>query len=151
MTAISNKDVVRRLYKEVWNDRKLHVADEIFSKSHALNDPTFTGSAVGPAAYKTQVQRFVAAFPDLKFAVEEYICEKDKVVAAWTISGTHKGEVFGIAPTNRKISVPGITIHQLSNGKILDSQAMWDALGVMVQLGHSQSAKMETRAAVSGR
>ena len=151
MTAISNKDVVRRLYKEVWNDRKLHVADEIFSKSHALNDPTFTGSAVGPAAYKTQVQRFVAAFPDLKFSVEEYICEKDKVVAAWTISGTHKGEVFGIAPTNRKISVPGITIHQLSNGKILDSQAMWDALGVMVQLGHSQSAKMETRAAVSGR
>ena len=147
MTAITNKDLIRRLYKEVWNDRKLHVADEIISKSHALNDPAFTGSAVGPAAYKTQVQRFVTAFPDLRFTVEDYICEKDKVVAAWTISGTHKGEVFGIAPTNKKVSVPGITIHQLSNGKILDSQAMWDAYGVMVQLGHSQPEKIEARAA----
>ena len=147
MTAITNKDLIRRLYKEVWNDRKLHVADEIISKSHALNDPAFTGSAVGPADYKTQVQRFVTAFPDLRFTVEDYICEKDKVVAAWTISGTHKGEVFCIAPTNKKVSVPGITIHQLSNGKILDSQAMWDAYGVMVQLGHSQPEKIEARAA----
>ncbi len=149
MLAISNKEVIRRLYKEVWNERKLNVTEEVFSKSHALYDPTFTGSSVGPAAYKTQVQRFLAAFPDLKFSVEEYICEKDKVVAAWTISGTHKGELFGIAPTNKKISVPGITIHQLANGKILDSQAMWDAHGLMVQLGLSQPARMEARAAVS--
>jgi steroid delta-isomerase-like uncharacterized protein len=149
MMAISNKDVVKRLYKEVWNERKLNVAEEVISKSHALIDPTFTGSAVGPAAYKTQVQRFVAAFPDLRFSVEDYICEKDKVVASWTITGTHKGEVFGIAPTNKKVSVPGITIHQLSNGKILDSQAVWDAHGLMIQLGIAQTAKMEARAAAS--
>ena len=147
--SISNKDVVRRLYKEVWNERKLQVTEEVISKSHALNDPTFTGSAVGPAAYRTQVQRFVAAFPDLRFSVEEYICEKDKVVAAWTITGTHKGEVFGIAPTHKKVSVPGITIHQLAGGKTLDSQAMWDAHGLMVQLGVAHPAKMEARVATA--
>lgn len=147
MMASSNKDVVRRLYKEVWNERKLNVTEEVISKSHALNDPTFTGSAMGPAAYKTQVQRFVAAFPDLRFTVEEYICEKDKVVAAWTITGTHKGEVLGIPPTNKKVSVPGITIHHLANGKILDSQAVWDAHGLMVQLGFSQPVRMEAHAA----
>ncbi len=149
MMATSNKEVVRRLYKEVWNERKLNVTEEVISKSHALIDPTFTGTAVGPAAYKTQVQRFIAAFPDLRFTVDEYICEKDKVVASWTISGTHKGEIFGIAPTNKKVSVPGITIHQLANGKILDSQAMWDAHGLIVQLGLLQPAKMEARAATA--
>ena len=150
MMAISNKDVVRRLYKEVWNERKLDVADEVISKSHALNDPTFTGSAVGPAAYKTQVRRFLAALPDLRFSVEEYICEKDKVVASWTITGTHKGEVLGIAPTNKKVSVAGITIHHLAGGKILDSQAIWDVQSVMVQLGVSHAIRMEARAAVVG-
>ena len=147
---IGNKDVVRRLYKEVWNERKLEVADEVISQSHALNDPTFSGSEVGPAAYKTQVRRFVAAFPDLRFSVEEYICEKDKVVASWTITGTHKGEVFGMAPTNKKISVAGITIHHLAGGKILDSQAIWDVQCVMVQLGVSRPVYMEARAAVMG-
>jgi steroid delta-isomerase-like uncharacterized protein len=147
MMAIGNKDVVRRLYKEVWNERKLNIADEIISKSHALNDPTFTGSSVGPAAYKTQVQRFVAAFPDLRFSVDDYICEKDKVVASWTITGTHKGDVFGISPTNKKVSVAGITIHHLANGKILDSLAIWDVHCLMTQLGVSQPARMEARAA----
>ncbi len=144
--ATSNKDLVRRLYREVWNERKLEVADELISKSHALNDPTFTGSAVGPAAYKTQVQRFTTAFPDLRFSIEDYICEKDKIVAVWTITGTHKGEIFGLAPTNKRLTVPGITVHQISNGKILDSQAMWDALGLMVQLGMPHPAKPAARA-----
>jgi hypothetical protein len=52
-----------------------------------------------------------------------------------------------MAPTNKKVSVPGITIHQLSNGKILDSQAVWDAHGLMIQLGIAQPAKTEARAA----
>jgi hypothetical protein len=42
--AVNNKEIIRRLYKEVWNERKLHVIDELISKSHALNDPTTEGS-----------------------------------------------------------------------------------------------------------
>lgn len=145
--ATSNKDVVRRLYNEVWNERKWNVTEEIISASHALNTPTFTGSEVGPAAYNSQVQQFIRALPDLRFSVEECICDKDKVVIAWTFTGTHKGELLGIAPTNKKVSVPGITIHQLAGGKILDSQAVWDAHGLMVQLGVPQPAKMEARSA----
>jgi steroid delta-isomerase-like uncharacterized protein len=148
--AVNNKEIIRRLYKEVWNERKLQAIDELISKSHALNDPITVGSSVGPAAYRVQVQRFVSGFPDLRFAVEDHICEKDKVVAVWTITGTHKGEAFGIAPTNKKISLPGITVHQLANGKILDSLAVWDCLGLMVQLGAARPAKVETHA-VSAR
>jgi steroid delta-isomerase-like uncharacterized protein len=146
MTSVSNKEIIRRLYKEVWNERKFHVIDEIISKSHALNDPTTVGSSVGPAAYREQVQRFITAFPDLRFLVEDHICEKDKVVAVWTITGTHRGEAFGIAPTNRIVSLSGITVHQLANGKILDSQAAWDALCVMVQLGVARPLRLETHA-----
>ena len=82
----------------------------------------------------------------MRFQIEDYICEKDKVVASWTITGTHKGEILGIAPTNKKVSVPGITIHQTANGKILDSQAVWDALGLLVQLGATIPAKASARA-----
>jgi steroid delta-isomerase-like uncharacterized protein len=147
--SATNKDVVRRLYKEVWNERKLEVVDEVISKSHALSGPTFSGTAIGPAAYKTQVQQFITGLPDLRFHVEDCICEKDKVVTSWTVSGTHKGDLFGVAPTNKKISFSGITIHQLSNGRILDSQAMWDALGLMGQIGVAAPGKPVTRAAVN--
>jgi len=65
------------------------------------------------------------------------ITDKGKVVVSWIISGTHKGEFMEIPATGRKVSVEGITIHHITNGKILDSYARWDALGLMRQLGQA--------------
>ncbi len=135
--STENKSIVRRLYEEVWNERKLDVVDELISPSHALHDPNVSGSQLGPDAYKQQVARFTTAFPDLHFAIEDIVSEKDKLVVSWTISGTHKGEYEGIPPTDKKISVDGITISYIANGKILDSYVSWDALGLMRQLGHA--------------
>lgn len=129
------KAIVRRLYHEVWNKRRLEVIKELISPSHALHDPHLAGSAVGPDAYKRVLTQFIAAFPDLRFEVEDYICEEDKVAAMWTISGTHKREFRGISGTNKKIAVEGVTIHQIANGKIMDSYLNLDYLGLMEQLG----------------
>ena len=130
-----NKAIVRRLYDEAWNKRKLEVVSQIVSPSHALQAPTLSGSSVGPEAYKGQISLFLAAFPDLRFIVEETVVEKEKVVARWTFSGTHKGKFMGVPATNKKVSVDGITIHYFAGGKIMDSFTNWDALGMMRQLG----------------
>ncbi len=130
-----NKALVRRLYEEVWNNRKLELISEIISPSHALQAPNVAGSAVGPEAYKRQVLRFLEGYPDLHWTIEDTIAEEDKVVACWTISGIQKGEYLGIPATNKKVSVDGITIHHVANGKIMDSYSNWDALGMMQQLG----------------
>jgi steroid delta-isomerase-like uncharacterized protein len=132
---VENKAIVRRLYEAVWNERKLEVVDELISPSHALHEPTVSGSQVGPEAYRQQVARFTTPFPDLRFAIEDIVSENDKLVVSWIISGTHKGEFMGIPPTGKKISVEGITINHIANGKILDSYVSWDALGLMRQLG----------------
>lgn len=130
-----NKSIVRRLYEEVWNNRRPEVANEIISPSHAMHDNHQPDPGIGPEAYNRNVTRFVAAFPDLRFTVEDMVAENDKVVAFWTISGTHKGEFRGIPATNKKVSIEGITINHVAGGKIMDSFANWDALGLMQQLG----------------
>jgi steroid delta-isomerase-like uncharacterized protein len=129
------KAIVRRLYEEVWNKRRLEVASQIISPSHALNDSRLVGSAVGPEAYKRAVTQYIAAFPDLRFSVDDIISEKDKVVVCWTISGTHKREFRGIPATNKKISFEGITINYVAGGKIMDSNVSMDYFGLMQQLG----------------
>jgi steroid delta-isomerase-like uncharacterized protein len=130
-----NKTIVRRLYEEVWNKRKLEVVNELISPSHALQGPTIFGSSIGPEAYKRQVSRFLEGYPDLHWAIEDTIAEKDKVVACWTLSGTHKGDFMGVPATNKRVSVGGMTIHHIAGGKIMDSHTNWDALGMMQQLG----------------
>ncbi len=130
-----NRTIIRRLYEDVWNKRKIEQVSDLISPSHALHDNNAAGSSVGPEAYRAQMAIFLAAFPDLRFTVEDMVAEKDKVVASWTISGTHKGEFWGVRPTNKKMSMDGMTIHHIANGKIIDSYISSDALGLMRQMG----------------
>ncbi len=133
--SADNKTIIRRLYEEVWNKRKLEVISEIISPSHALHGPNISGSSIGPEAYKRQFLLFLAGYSDLHFTIDDIIAEKDKVVACWTFSGTHRGDFMGIPATNKKVSMDGMTIHHVAGGKIMDSYGNWDALGMMQQLG----------------
>jgi steroid delta-isomerase-like uncharacterized protein len=135
MVAIPNKVLVKKFYEEVWNERKLKAVDAFLSPSHALVDPNAADSLTGPEAYKAVVSRFMRAFSSLKFEVQEMVCEGDRVVASWMISGVHTGEYNGLEPTNKKISVEGISIHQIANGKIMDTYSVWDTLGLLKKVG----------------
>jgi steroid delta-isomerase-like uncharacterized protein len=146
--SADNKAVIRRLYGEVWNERHLEVLEEIISPSHALHDPNIPDAMVGPEAYARQVARFVMAFPDLQFTVEQMVCENDLVAVSWVITGTHKGEFWGVAPTNRKITMEGITINHITDGKIMDSDVSMDSLGLMRQFGAFPGVEQAKRTSV---
>ena len=137
--AMEYTAIVRRLYEEVWNGRRFEVVDEIISPSHALHDNNAPDSSIGPEAYKSQVIRFLSGFPDLRFSIDDMVAADEKVVVSWNISGTHKGEFMGIPATNKKVSVDGITINHIVNGKIIDSYINWDARCFMKQLGGTDS------------
>ena len=53
----------------------------------------------------------------------------------WTGTGTHVGEVNGIAPTGRPIRVDAISIHRIRDGKIAETWEVWDTLGFLQQVG----------------
>src|SRR5215475_3226032 len=135
MATSANKELVRKFYDEVWNERKVQAVEKYLSPSHALTDPNAMDSKTGPEAYQAVVTRFLRAFSGLKFEVQDMVCEKDKLVAFWMISGTHTGEYNGVAPTNKKVTVEGISIHQIANGKIMDTSSVWDTLGLLKKIG----------------
>jgi steroid delta-isomerase-like uncharacterized protein len=138
--SVENLAIVRRLYDEAWNGRRLEVVDEIISPSHALQDSNRTDCSIGPEAYKSVVARWQISFPDFYLSIDDMVAADEKVAVCWSISGTHKeGEFMGIPPTNTKLSVAGITIHHVVNGKIMDSSISWDARGLMKQLGGTVS------------
>ncbi len=136
-----------RLYHSVWNERRLEYIDQVIAGTHALGDPTVAGGAVGPAAYRRQVERFLTGLPDLKFTVDETVSEKGKLVVAWTITGTHRGEFLGVPATNKKVCFSGITINQIEDGKILESTVIWDGLGLLKQFGAELPVQYEMLAA----
>ena len=59
----------------------------------------------------------------------------DNVVARWHYHGTHTSELEGIPPTGRRVKGPGISVHHFKGDKIDETRLVWDALGMMQQLG----------------
>ena len=59
----------------------------------------------------------------------------DTVVVRWTGSGTHNGPLGSMAPTGKRVEVPGICMFRISGGKIAESWNYWDTYGMMAQLG----------------
>ena len=148
--SAENKAIIRRLYEEVWNKRNLALIDKLMSPSHALYEPNVPDSRVGPQAYRATVNRFLSGMPDVCFTIQDMISEKSKVAVVWIMSGTHQGEFIGVPATNKKVSVEGVTIHQVENGKILDSYASWDRLGLLRQLGEEPLRKQNAAGGAHG-
>jgi steroid delta-isomerase-like uncharacterized protein len=134
MAAQENKGISRRFFEEVWNGGNLDAIDELSPPDGILRDRDM-GEHRGRAAAREFVTTYRKAFPDLRFAIEEQIAEGDKVVTRWMASGTHRGELMGIPPTEKSVRVSGVTIDRITDGKIAESIGSWDALGLMQQLG----------------
>ena len=75
------------------------------------------------------------AFPDIQMTVEEQVAEGDRVVTRWSAQGTHEGELMGVPASGKQVTVSGITIARLADGKIQEEWSNWDGLGLMEQIG----------------
>ncbi len=130
-----NKALARRWFEDLFNAGNLEVADEIIAPDHVNHDPTLPDIPAGPEGQKQIVNLYRGAFTNAHISVEDQLAEGDKVVTRWSGSGTHQGELMGVAPTGNQVTITGVTINRVSDGKIVESWSNYDALGMMQQIG----------------
>ena len=75
------------------------------------------------------------AFPDFHLQIEEQIAEDDRVVNRMVGSATHSDEFMGVPATGKEVSADNVTIFRIAGGKIIERWTVFDAMGMMVQLG----------------
>ena len=130
----ANKAISSRVNEEIFSEGNLAVADEVLAASYVDHNAP-PGFPPGVEGFKGQFTMYRTAFPDLRIVVDDMIAEDDKVVTRWTASGTHQGELMGMAPTGKEVTVQGIAIDRIVDGKIVEHWDVFDQLGMMQQLG----------------
>ncbi|NOT59126.1 MAG: SnoaL-like domain-containing protein [Acidobacteria bacterium] len=131
-----NIAIARRVIEEGWNQNKFDVIDECYSPDAVLNDPNAAPEErQGIAGRKSALRRYKTAFPDLHFTISDITASGEMVYYHWTATGTHQGELNGIPPTGKNITVTGTSSDRIVNGKIVEDWAAWDTLGMLQQLG----------------
>jgi len=132
---IDHEQVVQRWWQELWNQNQLTVVDEIIAPSFTDHDPASPWVTPGIAGARQLVMGYRAVFPDIHFDIERQMAAGDTVVSYWRCRGTHRGELMGIAPTGKQVEIVGISMLRLEQGKIAEQTVVWDALGLLQQLG----------------
>jgi steroid delta-isomerase-like uncharacterized protein len=138
-----NKAVLDRHFNQVLNQGQLDVVDEIYTSDYVLDAPVRSdgssqarGLTQGREQLKQRVTLFRTAFPDIHFSQDDVVGEGETVVVRYTFSGTHQGTFAGVKPSGCSISIMGILIAHLKDGKIREAWSAFDSAELMKQLGN---------------
>jgi steroid delta-isomerase-like uncharacterized protein len=119
---------------EAVNTGNLETLKEVIAPNVVDHDPA-PDQGKGPEGFIRFFTGFRQAFPDLEVKVEHLVVDEDNVAFAYTIEGTHKGDLMGIPPTGRRIKARGMQIGRFENGKLVERWGSSDQLRILQQLG----------------
>lgn len=128
-----NKALLRRWFEEVVNSNNYAAVEEILAPDYVSHFPG--APPTDRDGHRGMVEMFAAAFPDWTEQIEDLVAEGDRVVGRMTAGGTHTGEFQGMQPTGKKVTITGIGIMRIKDGKVAESWWEFDAIGLMTQLG----------------
>jgi steroid delta-isomerase-like uncharacterized protein len=130
MSLEKNKAIVRKVI-EAENKKDLALLDELIAPDYFSQ----TFQLRGLEGYKQYYARAYKGFPDWHETIEDIIAEGDNVCIRLKITGTHRGEYRGLAPTGKKITFTGIQIWHIVEGKVVEKESVYDLLDFYKQLG----------------
>lgn len=134
MGPAENKAIVKRFIEEAFNKGNLDVIDDVVAADY-VNHVAGLQNARGPAGMKQFVMTYRTAFPDYTCTIEAQIAEGETVATRWTARGTQHGPLMGTPPTGKHVTLSGIVIDRIANGRLAETWLQADALGMIQQLG----------------
>jgi steroid delta-isomerase-like uncharacterized protein len=130
----TDEAVVSRFYVEMCNGRHNEIAGELFTDDCLLHDPQVKAGD-GPEGM-VEVIRTYQDGVDANWQINDLFSTEDKVVARWTGTGRHIGDINGVPASGNEITeIEAISIHRMEGGKIAETWQVWDTLSFLRQLG----------------
>lgn len=125
--------LVKNFY-EAFSSRNKDQLDVVLAKDW-VDVPMAPGQKPGLEGMKGALEHYYASFPDLNVTNEDFIVQGNKVVVRSTIRATHLGNFASVQPSNKPIQIMAVDIHELCNGKVVQTWHVEDWLSGMFQMG----------------
>jgi predicted ester cyclase len=132
MSTEENKAIYRRFMEVIVNNKQLNRVEECIAADMVEHTP---GLSSGAAGLRQDFEGFFSAFPDMRVIIEDLLAEGDKVAARYSWIGTHQGVFNDIPPTGKQVTVMGLDLWRLHDGKCIEHWNQESNLGLLQQLG----------------
>jgi steroid delta-isomerase-like uncharacterized protein len=132
MGTTENKAVSTRFIQEVFNNGNYDLIEDLVDEGFVAH---LGGSDQGRDAFTEMVKAYRYGFPDYHCVIDDQIAEADQVVTRWTFDGTQNGQLMGMPPTGKRVTVTGVAIDRIADGKLVESWLEMDAQRMLQDLG----------------
>src|SRR4051812_25140203 len=123
MSTAENKEVVRRYFDERWNHKNLAVCDELLAPS-----------SFDIEGHKAWMQSMYETLGSIELTILDMLAEDEQVAVHWRLAGTHQSDYLGVPTTNKRITIQGMALLRVRDGKIVEDQAYSDTLALQREL-----------------
>lgn len=129
-----NKEIVRRIYKEIFDVNDITAIDKLFAPDVIIHDPLM-GDQRGIEAYRQLANFFLIGFPQENTDLRLFVAEGEYVTILHTHNAVNTGSFMGMPPTGKTVHVSGLELYRIVDGKIVEFWRHDDDAGMMRQLG----------------
>ena len=126
--AASNKEIVRRLYGYIQDNRTTEFAS-VVSAMHTDH----SNGRNGPSGFIVAAENLHKAYSSFEIELTSVIADGDLVVVQWRESGVHTGPFFNLLPTHKPFEAAGLNMYRVVDGMIVDSWIAVDPRTIRAQ------------------
>lgn len=135
MSKPTPESQLRRWFEEVWNARRLELADEILAPGAILHEASVSGETlVGAEAFMAHARALLEAIPDLHFEVEQVVADGAAASARLVVTGRLTGRGLGVEPNGQAFRITGMAMGRYRDGRCVEGWNSFDLLGLFQQL-----------------
>lgn len=129
----TERQVVETFYR-AFTEQSPDLVDDVLSADWE-DIPLAPGQVSGPQGIKPIIASVAQAFPDVRITIRDVVQEPGRIAVRAEITGTHRGELFGIAPTGKQVSFRIHEFHTLAGDRLTTTWHMEDWFGLFLQIG----------------
>jgi predicted ester cyclase len=143
MGKTTPEEMLRRWFEEVWNARRLELAEELLAPGAILHEASLTGEAlVGAEAFQAHARALLEAIPDLHFELEQVVAQGDAAAGRMIVTGRLSGRGLGVEPTGQSFRISGMAMGRYRDGRLLEGWNNFDLLGLFAQIDAVKRPKL---------
>jgi len=131
----AHKAAMKR-FETMINTADSDIAKELVAEDAPFYTPASPKPLYGGEGYLSVVRWMRQSFPDVQWKIEEMVAEGNVVAVRWTLSGTHKGEFWGMPATGKHFSTSVMNFYYFNNeGKVVNDIAAEGMIGILRGIG----------------
>ncbi len=131
----NNEELARSYFEQLINESRLDLAEEILASDFTFHFPGRPEPVRGPDGFRQLTAGHTNAFPDRRFTIEQTLTMGDWAVVRWTQRATQSGTYLGYPPTGKPVTITGLSLFRIADGKIAEHWVEGDYLSILRQIG----------------